>query len=377
MTALTVPLLPFIRDEFTLDYTRAGFVIAAFNLVYGLSQVPAGWLADRIAPRILVTIGICGVAVTGFLVGISHTYIMLLVFLVLMGLLGGGYHPASTAMISASVKPKSLGQALGFHMMGGSASYFLAPLIAAGIAATLGWRGSFIALTIPTMALGILLHVLLRRRMPTGKARPQTISDYAKTQATPGRRRRWISLVVLSSFNQAMLMSIVSFVPLFLVDYFGTGKELAAASISLVYFMGLWAGPLGGYLSDRLGRVPIMLAMCFLGGTVIYLLTVAPYPIGLVAILVIFGIIIYFNTTVSQAYIVDQISERHRSTALGFYFFGNMEGSGVLTPVLGYLIDKLGFHPSFIIAGIALIALTLACSLFLWVSRERSSRNYP
>ena len=172
-------------------------------------------------------------------------------------------------------------------------------------------------------------------------------------------------------------MSIVSFVPLFLVDYFGTGKELAAASISLVYFMGLWAGPLGGYLSDRLGRVPIMLTMCFLGGTVIYLLAVAPYPIGLVAILVIFGIIIYFNTTVSQAYIVDQISERHRSTALGFYFFGNMEGSGVLTPVLGYLIDKLGFHPSFIIAGIALIALTLACSLFLWVSRERSSRNYP
>ena len=369
VTALTVPLLPFIRDEFALDYTRAGLVISAFGIVYGLSQLPGGWLADRLGPRTVITIGIGGSAITGLLAGLSQNYIMLLASLVLMGLLGGGYHPAATSMISTVVEPKRRGQALGYHMIGGSASYFLAPLIAAGIAAAWGWRGTFIGLAIPTIAFGILLHVLLGRRIPRKKAEPENTSSYAETPPVPGRLRRLVALVTLSTFSQAVLMSIVSFIPLFLVDNFGIGKEIAAASISLVYFMGLWAGPVGGYLADRWGKVPLLLAMCFIGGMVIYSLNLAPAGFGIGAILVIMGIALYFNTTAAQAYIVDQVSERHRSTALGIYFFGNMEGSGILTPALGYLIDQRGFHHSFTIAGITVFATAVVCSVFLWVSR--------
>ena len=104
VNALPVPLLPLIRDSFALDYTRSGLVISAFSLSYGIGQLPGGWLADRIGPRILITIGICGVALAGLLVGLSQTYIMMLVFLALMGVLGGGYHPASAPLISASVE---------------------------------------------------------------------------------------------------------------------------------------------------------------------------------------------------------------------------------------------------------------------------------
>ena len=90
--------------------------------------------ADRMGPRILITIGICGVALMGFFVGLSHTFAFMLFFLALMGFLGGGYHPSSPPLISALVEPKCQGQALGLHVIGGGASYFLAPLIAAAIA---------------------------------------------------------------------------------------------------------------------------------------------------------------------------------------------------------------------------------------------------
>ena len=370
VTALLVPLLPFIRDEFALDYTRAGFVISAFSIVYGASQLPAGWLADRVGPRTLITTSICGVAVTGILAGLSQNYTMLLIFLVLMGVVGGGYHPASTTIISASIEPKSRGRALGFHMVGGSASYFLVPLIAAALAATWGWRGSFIGLAVPSIAFGIILHILLGRRLPAKKAEPKDTGSYAETPPAPGRLRRLVTILTLSTFNQAVLISTVSFVPLFLVDNFNVGKEIAAASMSLVYAMGLWAGPLGGYLSDRLGRVSIILTMCFLAGPVIYLLSLVPYGLGTGALLVIIGTMMYFTTTVSQAYIVDQASERYRSTMLGIYFFGTMEGAGVLPPAIGYLIDQFGFYPSFTIIGAALLTVALTSSLFLWVSRD-------
>ncbi|HEY82634.1 MAG TPA: MFS transporter [Dehalococcoidia bacterium] len=367
VTALPVPLLPFIRDEFALDYTRAGFVISAFGLVYGASQLPAGWLADRIGPRALLTIGISGVALTGLLTGLSQNYLMLILSLVLMGILGGGYHPASTTMLSVAVAPKNRGQALGFHMVGGSASYFLAPLIAAGMAAIWGWRSPFIGLAIPAFGLGILLHVLVRRRVAPRKAEAKASLGPSGAPPTPGRIPRLAALVILSTFVQAILMSIVAFVPLFLVDNFGTSKETAAASMSLIYATGLLAGPLGGYLADRFGKASMILAMSFLSGVIIYLLNVTPYGLGIAAILVLIGTAMYVNTTASQAYIADQISERRRSTVLGLYFFGNMEGSGILTPVLGYLIDQLGFQPTFAITGAALLAASLACAIFLWI----------
>jgi MFS family permease len=370
LTALPVPLLPFIRDDFALDYTQSALVVSAFTLSYGISQLPAGRLADRIGPRMLITIGISGVALAGLLVGLSQSYIMMLVFLVLMGLLGGGYHPSASPTISASVEPRNRGRALGLHMIGGSASYFLAPLIAAAIAATWGWRSPFIGLAIPAIGLGILFYVLLGRRAATKEVEHGTINSHKQAPSTPGRLRRLVSFLTLSTFTQALVSSIISFIPLFLVDHLGISKEMAAASIALIYSSGFWAGILGGYLSDYLGRIPIILVTCFVAGPVIYLLNLVSPGWSTAALLIIIGMIMYTRAPVSEAYIIDHTSERNRSTILGIYYFSQMEGSGVLTPAIGYLVDHFGFNTSFTITAIALFVVTLVCSIWLWGSRE-------
>ena len=370
LTALPVPLLPFIRDDFALDYTQSASVVSAFTLSYGISQLPAGRFADRIGPRMLITIGISGVALAGLLVGLSQSYIMMLVFLVLMGLLGGGYHPAASPTISASVEPRNRGRALGLHMIGGSASYFLAPLIAAAIAATWGWRSPFIGLAIPAIGLGILFYVLLGRRAATKEAEHGTINSHKQAPSTPGRLRRLVSFLTLITFNQAVVTSIISLIPLFLVDHLGISKEMAAASIALIYSSGFWASILGGYLSDHLGRIPIILVTCFVAGPVIYLLNLVSPGWSTAALLIIIGMIMYARAPVSEAYIIDQTSERNRSTILGIYYFSSMEGSGVLTPAIGYLVDHFGFYTSFTITAIALFVVTLVCAIWLWGSRE-------
>ncbi|MFC1904736.1 MFS transporter [Chloroflexota bacterium] len=370
LTALPIPLLPMIRSDFALNYTQSGWVISAFSLANGIGQLPGGWLADRIGPRLMITIGISGVALAGLLVGLSQTYVMLIVFLALMGLLGGGYHPAAPPLISASVDPKNRGRALGFHVIGGSASFFLAPLIAAAIAAAWSWRGSFIGLAVPTMLLGIMFHILLGKRITEKKAGQSATGNHIEAPPTPGRVRRLTVFIALSAFNHAVIYSTISFIPLFLVDNFGVSRETAAALIAIIYSSGLWAGPLGGHLSDRWGRVPMILTTCFIAGPIIYLLTLIPYIWGIIIVLASIGMIQYVRMPVSQAYIIGQTSERNRSTILGIYFFSGNEGGGVLTPVLGYLIDRFGFHSSFTMAGIALVAVTLVCSVWLRGSRD-------
>jgi len=370
LTALPAPLLPFIRDEFALDYTRAGLAISAFSLSYGISQLPAGWLSDRIGPRIVLTLGISGVAIFGLLVGVSQTFTMMLIFLALMGIVAGGYHPTAPALISTAVGSKTLGRALGFHAVGGSISFFLAPIVAAAMASVWGWRSPFIGLAIPTVAFGILFYILLGRRAATDTTEHEPSSNPTETPYAPGYLRRLAPFIIMSTFAAAMPFSVASFIPLFMVDKFGVSREMSAALLALIYSAGFWAAPLGGYLSDRLGRVKLLIVVSFITSLVIYLLNLATYSLGIGALLIGIGMLNYIRMPVSESYIISQTPEHRRSTILGIYYFGGMEGMGILTPMIGYLIDNFGFHITFTIAGATIALVSLICSIFLWRIRD-------
>ncbi len=369
LTALPVPLLPMIRSNFGLDYTQSGLLISAFSLSYGIGQLPAGWLADRIGARAIIVASFCGAGLAGFAIGFSQTYVLLIGGLILLGFLSGGYHPSAPPLISATVEPGRLGRALGLHVIGGSASYFLAPLIGVAIAAVWGWRGAFIGLAALTLALGLVFRAMLRARTAAPE-KTRTAVDRDGPAPVPGRYRRLTVVIVLSTCVSAVIVSTIAFIPLFLVDHFGVGEKAAAAMLSIVYSAGLWAAPLGGNLSDRVGKIPVILAICFIAGPTIYLLNILPYGPAMLALFLLLGISLSVRMPVTEAYIVSHTSEANRSTVLGIYFFAAMESGGVLTPVMGRFIDSHGFQFSFTLAAAALASVTVLSSLALWGLRE-------
>ncbi len=369
LTALPVPLLPFIRDDFSLGYVEAGLIVSAFGLAYGIGQLPAGWLADRFGARMLLTIGIVGVAVTGLLVGLSQTFIMLIVFLVVMGIVGGGYHPAASPLISSSVSPEKLGRALGIHLIGGSGSCFLAPLVPAAIASTWGWRGSFIGLAFPTALICGAMYILLRRRARGGlpNASPPAPESAAPTA---NRWHQLVAFMTLAVITQGVTFATLAFVPLYLVDSFGVSKVTAAAFLSISYSAGLWASPLGGWLSDRFGRVRVALAVSLLSAPLIYALSTVSSTAALGALLFLIGVLMYLRMPASESFVIRNTPERRRSTVLGVYYFASMESGVILAPLLGILIDRVGYSFAFSVAGGAVAATTLFCGLLLWRGQD-------
>lgn len=370
VAALLQPLLPFIRDNFTLDYTQAGWLVSAFSLSYGISQLPAGWLADRVGPRILITVGISGVGLSGLLVGLSPTYIMMVIFLVVLGVMGGGYHPAASPLVSESVKPEHRGRALGIHQIGGTASFFLTPLIAAGIATALGWRGTFISLAIPAIVFGFVFYVLLGRRGYTRETETAAADNRVKTPPSiPSRSRYLIVFVILGASLQVLLFSTILLLPLFVVDRFGVSEEAAALLLALYHSAGLWAGPLGGYFSDRIGKIPVMLMVSLIAGPITYLLSLVSFGWSISIVVLVMGMSQYVGMPISEAYIISHTSERSHSKVLGIYYFTSRGGPGVIVPIIGYLFDRFGFDISFIIVSASLFIITLGCSIFLYGSR--------
>ncbi|MBE9505597.1 MAG: MFS transporter [Chloroflexi bacterium] len=365
VTALPIPLLPFIRDEFALDYTRAALVVSAFSVPYGIAQLPAGWLADRVGPRLLLLVGTSGVASAGLLVGVSTSYMMLLLLLALMGLLGGGYHPSAPTVISSVTDPAHRGRALGLHMIGGSASFFIAPLAAAALSTAWGWRSSFVALALPAIAFGFVFYAILGRRARDETARPVARMTGADTNDAVVNRPALIVFLVLSCVTTATVLSAVSFIPLYLVDIYGFEEHNAAAAIALFYSTGLWASVLGGYVSDRLGRVRVVVALALLCGPALLMLSLGRGVVIVMGMLVILGVAMYARAPAAEAHIVTLGSPRNRSTILGFYYFGSMEGSGILAPVVGFLIDRYGFSVAYAAGGVAVLAVAGVCSVLL------------
>jgi MFS family permease len=365
LPSLLVPLLPFIRSDLTLDYTQSGLLVSAFTLSYGLGQLPAGWLTDRIGARQMITVAISGVAFCGLLTGLSTTYLRLIVCLVMMGLIGGGYHPSAPPLISASVASQTRGLALGLHIIGGSACFFLTPLIAAATATALGWRGSFIGIALPTMAFGLVLYRLLPSISSAEEIKaPSKSGDDTKSSGFTNLRPL-LAFIILSVSTFAVIHSSVAFIPLYMVDHFGIEEEKAAAFLAILYSAGFWAAPLGGYLSDRLGSIPLILGLGFISGPVIFLFNFAQNVWAFGGLLLVFGMIHVMRYPISESYIIDQTPARHLSTILGIYFFSCTESGGILAPLMGYLIDRSGFFICFTSAGIFLTTITLVCSFFL------------
>jgi FSR family fosmidomycin resistance protein-like MFS transporter len=368
MMALLSPLLPFIRNDFSLSYTEVGGLLFAFNISYGISQLPAGWAADRLGPRIMLTAGVAGVAFAGLLIGLSPSYIILALFLVILGLMGGGYHPAASPLVSASVRPERRGIALGFHQIGGTGSFFLAPLIAVGIAGALGWRGTFLVISIPAIAFGIALYILLGRMGYAGVARKKATDVSAAVPSEPRDLRRLSAFIALGIASMVLVYSSLQFIPLYAVDQLGASEEWGGAMLSIAFFGGLWGGPIGGFLSDRLGRIPVIIAVGFVAAPFIFLLNQVSMGIGFYAILLVMGTAMHVGMPVVEAYIISHVSPQKRSTVLGIYYMGS-RGGPAITLLLGYLIDTYQFYITFCGVAATLLVITIVCTVLLWGKR--------
>jgi MFS family permease len=377
LTALPSPLLPAIRTEFGLDYTQASIVTSAFSISAGAAQVPSGWLADRIKPAILIAIGTLGVAVGGILIGLSQTYIMLLVLLVLTGIMTGGYHPASTPLILASVEPQQRGRALGFHLVGGNSSFFIAPIIAGLIMTALpqfGWRGPFIGLAVPTAIFGLIFYIYLTQRGGKGHADAARKRIAAENPPQPGYKRRLIAYLIMMIVGGGAGMSVNAFLTLYMVDVLGATNAHAAMLISIMYIPGVIGAPiLGGWISDRIGSVKVVIATSIISGLVILGIKSASLGLGFYAILFIMGFNMAIRMPVTEVFIMSQTPAKNRSTIFGVYYSTMQYTGAIFAPIMGGFIQRYGFNTMYTFSAIAVTSVAVVTSLFYMDAKDHYS----
>lgn len=383
--AIMTPLLPLIRTSLHLNYTQSGILLSAFTLTYGIAQLPVGWLLNRIKAQVFVFIGIAGVGIAGLLIGISGSFYLLIAAQIIMGIMGSGYHPTAIYFLSNVVDHSFKGRALGIHTIGGSLSYFLSPILAAAAASIWGWRGAYISLSIPVIALGIFISLMtahFSRSLSYSAGRQEgkgTLPRDSESEPPDTVKVNWlrlITVIILSVIIGAVAGAVIGFIPLYAVDTFGIKESTAAALIAVIFSAGIWASPTAGFLSDRLGQIPLLLFAGLIAGPVIYLLTVFNFGLLFYILMVLIGVVIFVRMPVSESFLVGETSGKLRSTILGIYFFASSLSGGLVAPVIGSIADKINFKTAFKITGIFLFVSITLCMIILLAARKSRENVY-
>ncbi|HUT68495.1 MAG TPA: MFS transporter [Dehalococcoidales bacterium] len=375
LMALQQPLFPAMRDYFKIGtYTQASTIPMAFALASATGQLPAGWFADRFGPIGLIMIGTLGVAVAGVLVGISTNFIMLIIFLMLMGFLSGGYHPAATPLISASVEPQQRGRALGFHLVGGNSAFFVAPIIAAAIIGAFGeesgWRYSYLVLAVPTIVFGLIFYFYLSRH--GGRAHVETVKRriIEERPPQPGYKRRLIAFLTMMVVGGGIGMSVLPFLTLYMTDELGASNAVAGGLMSIVFSSGLWAGPLGGYISDKIGSIKVIIATGILSGILLYAFKLVELGPSLYIVLFIHGLIMALRMPVTEVFIMSQAPAKHRSKIFGVYYSTMQYTGAIFVLPGGYLLERFGFDTMFTWAAVGVTVVAIVTAFFIFDAKD-------
>lgn len=249
---LLPPLFGEVREAFGVSYIEIGLALTAFNVISALLQTPAGFLVDRIGPRIMLTgglmLGALAIAAAGLLPG-YWTFVIAYGFL---GLANTVYHPADYSILSATIDHKRIGKAFSIHTFAGYLGSGVTPALVLACAAIWGWRGAFLFAAGLSFTTALLLIV-------AGSVLPRVVHKPGQEPAK-GAARVGLDLLLSAPVLRNLLFffciamangGIQTFTVVGLGAIHGTAFSVANVALSGFLLLSAAGVLLGGIIADR------------------------------------------------------------------------------------------------------------------------------
>lgn len=355
------PLLPAIAQNLNVDIAKAGLLITAYMIPFGIFQIIFGPIADRYGKKQVITLSIIMFTIATGLCALGSSITNLAIFRALTGIFAASVMPISLALIGDIFPMQERQQAIGTFMGISFLGQGLSMAIGGTIAYFLNWKGVFISYA----ALSLIPTILL-------------ISNYKKlpSEKNPNSEILKPYFRLLSNSKSLFTYIIVLLEGMFIIGSFSyTGSYIAKIyhfnylSIGLILtafgIMSVIGGRVSGKLASKLGEgkvISLGLSLAAIADIIIYYFGASIYLLILGVALLGLGFILTHSTLLTRA---TGFAQKARGAAMSLVAFCFMGGGGVGTAIGGKIISQYSLNSLFIIYGSALVVTLVLSNLLI------------
>jgi MFS transporter, ACS family, glucarate transporter len=289
-------LAPGIRKDLGLTAVEMGWVFTAFQLAYGLFEVPTGRWADRVGTRSVLARIVIWWSVLTAATAAAFNYPIMLAVRFLFGAGEAGAWPCVARTFSRWIPRSERGRAQGIFFCGAHLVAGLTPAFIVGggllgsgwpgMLSVMSWRGVFVTFGLvglvwvafwlywfrndPSEHPGVNSEelALIAAGRPRESAHPTGLAYWGELL----RSRNMIALSVMYIPNCMIFYFCITWLPTYLLERHGFNISGMALFAGLPLLVSMPGDLLGGWLTDRLcARFGLRVGRCGLGA-VAYLL---------------------------------------------------------------------------------------------------------
>ncbi|MDB4908749.1 MAG: major facilitator superfamily 1 [Gemmatimonadetes bacterium] len=354
------PLLPvFLSTVLGASASFIGTIEGFAEATAALLKLFSGWWSDRVQKRKPLVVGgyVLASAVRP-LIGFATSATQVLLIRVSDRVGKGLRNSPRDALIADSVDPSIRGRAFGFHRASDHAGAVVGPLLAF---AMLHWWGVpirrvFLFAAIPG-AIAVLVAIIAIKEV----ARRDTPTAGAPDLSQPLGASFWRVLGVLVVFT---LGNSTDAFLLLRATQLGVPIAMAPILWAALHVVKSSSSTPGGALSDRLGRVPTLVAGWLLYAAVYVGFAFAHVQWQAWALFLTYGIFFGLTEGSERALVSDLVTPERRGTAFGWYYLATGLAALPASIAFGLVWDHAGAHAAFLmgaaLAGVAALGLLVA-----------------
>jgi predicted MFS family arabinose efflux permease len=350
------PLLPSIARTLGVEPARAGILIAAYMLPFGLFQLLYGPLADRFGKLRVVGVSLVFFTVATGLCALGTGIGDLTAYRALTGVFAAATMPVSLALIGDLVPMKQRQQAIASFMGIAFLGQATSMTIGGTIAAVTSWRGVFITYAVVAAVITVVLLVTARSFASElhGDPNSQFVRPYARLLGHGPSLRTYLivffeGILVLGSFSYLGAYAARNLG----LGTFGIGLLMAMFGVGVIA-----ASRASARLAKRIGRNRLVALGLISAAAADLLVAAGPTHLAVAALGVLLlglGFMFAHSSLLTTA---TQFAEKARGTAMSLVAFAFMVGGALGTALGGRLIETTGYREYYLVGGVALVALS-------------------
>ena len=268
-------LAPYLIPDLHVNNIQIGMMASALALAWAVASLVFGGICDRYGYRVVLIPAVFTFSLLSWLTGIVETFGQMLLVRFLLGLAEGACYAPVMALSEASSSSHRRGLNVGFVVAAaGFVGVGIAPILTTQVAHAIGWRWSFFVAGVPGIILGLFLWKYVQE--PRREALRQQQRPNLKDLASVVKYRNVVLCCFTGAANLTALMLVNIFSPLFITYVMHEDPRTAGFIISALGLGGTIAAIALPWVSDRVGRKPILLS-AIVGSVIVPLVFLVPF----------------------------------------------------------------------------------------------------